>query len=335
MAANATGSDLESTTSASNVRVVDLPDMHGVKLDAKIGNIIQGISSEALAGLTESVKMGYGCREPVLAYRDQGDGTLYLVDGFTRIDICIEHNLPLPRGLLINDLHDRGAALQWRIDQHINRRNMCPRWISYLWGAKYNSEKRAPHRPSDTTELHQTEGETAQHIAEQAGVSRATIERNARLAQSIDQLKRDLGDEFGNRILNREFKNLTLVDINNLAGKSVDDKKALADILMDNPELSLADAETRITPPEPDSSNGASNNTPTPSPGNAPRNNAGNANNRKITLSQFKKRQETSREMVYGIVEVDDPAIIPNMIKTEVAIIKKLRDLLKASSGEV
>jgi hypothetical protein len=48
---------------------------------------------------------------------------------------------------------------------------------------------------------------------------------------------------------------------------------------------------------------------------------------RYISLAEFKRRQETSREMVYRIVEIDDPSIIPNMIKTEVAIIKKLRDL--------
>jgi hypothetical protein len=137
MAANVTRSDLDSTanpTAASKAKVIDLLEMPNVTLDDKIANVIQEISSESLAGLTESIKKGNVCREPVFAYRDQSDGTLYLVDGFTRVNICHEHELTLPRGLLINDLHDRGAAIQWRIDQHINRRNLCPRWISYLWG---------------------------------------------------------------------------------------------------------------------------------------------------------------------------------------------------------
>jgi len=83
MAANVARSNLDSTanqTIASEVKVIDLLEMPSVTLDEKIANVIQEIAPEALAGLTGSIEKGNGCREPVLAYRDQSDGTLYLVD---------------------------------------------------------------------------------------------------------------------------------------------------------------------------------------------------------------------------------------------------------------
>jgi hypothetical protein len=174
---------------------------------------------------------------------------------------------------------------------------------------KYNSQKRAAHRPN-ADKLHQNDGvtigETARRVAQEAGVGEATIERNARFAKRIDQLKSDLGDEFGKKILNREFKNLSLIDINNLVSKSIDDKKAIANALSAEPELSLREAENSIRPQEPDPSNTSLNDTTTSNDTTRSSYSTNNSDERHISLTEFKKRQEASREMVYKIVEIDD-----------------------------
>lgn len=290
-------------------------------------------SKEVKAGLTANIIRDGRCRDKICVWRDREQNRIVVLDGIARLNICREKSPPLPEMDFI-DLPDRDACREWIIDAQLNRRNLRGWWVAYFRGLKYNSQKKEAHRPN-AQEPHQndgvTVGETAKRIAREAGVSEATIERNAKFAKSIDQLKSDLGVDFGKKILNREFKNLTLIDINNLAEKSIDYKKAIAEILTANPEISLGEAETLITPPESGSTDTASGDNTT-EPGNESADSAENAKNRRVTLSQFKKRQEDSREMLYGTVEVDDTSIIPNMIKTEEAIIEKLKELAGSSS---
>ncbi len=205
---------------------------------------------EVKAGLTDNIVKEGKCRDKISVWRDTEQDLLVVLDGIARLEICREKNLPLPE-LNYIDLPDREACREWIIDAQLNRRNLRGWWVAYFRGLKYNSQKKEAHRPN-AEELHQndgvTVGETAKRLALEAGVSEATIERNARFAQSIDQLKSDLGDEFGKKILNREFKNLFLVDINTLAEKSIEDKKAIAEALIAEPELSLEEAEHMVHP---------------------------------------------------------------------------------------
>ncbi len=161
-------------------------------------------ANEVKRGATASIAQVGKCRDKICVWHDSEHNCDVVLDGIMRVEICRENSLPLPEVNYI-DLPDRDAC-QVIIDQQLNRRNLRGWWVAYFRGLKYNSEKRAPHRPSDNVELPQSEGETAKRIAEQAGVSRPTIERNAIFARSIDQLKSDLSEDFGKRILNGNSK---------------------------------------------------------------------------------------------------------------------------------
>jgi hypothetical protein len=254
-------------------------------------------SKEVKAGITASI-VQEGYRDKICVWHDHEHNCLVVLDGITRLNICREKHLPLP-GFNYIDLPDRDACREWVIDQQLNRRNLRGWWVAYFRGLKYNSQKKAAHRPN-ANKLHQNDGvtigETARRVAQEAGVGEATIERNARFAKSIDQLKSDLGDEFGKKIQNRDFKNLSLIDINNLAEKSIDDKKAIANALNAEPELFLREAENSIRSQEPDPSNTSSNDTTTSNGTTRSSYSTNDSEERHISLTEFKKRQEASRD---------------------------------------
>ena len=99
-------------------------------------------------------------------------------------------------------------ALNFVIDHQLGRRNLSDLQKSYLRGKRYLTEKKAAHRPSGS-EVPQDDGvkgETAKKIAEETGVSPATVERDAVLAEAIDELRKKLGDDFGKTLRNEKTK---------------------------------------------------------------------------------------------------------------------------------
>jgi hypothetical protein len=130
-----------------------------------------------------------------------------------------------------------------------------------------------------------------------------------------------LGDEFGKKILNREFRNLSLVDINTLAEKSIEDKKAIAEALIAEPELSLEEAEERINPQEPDQSSDEINDDAATTSAETSNDTATSPSEVRRILNGIKSRHEADLTKLSNIsVEFDvteDREAIPTMIETE------------------
>jgi len=74
--------------------------------------------------------------------------------------------------------------------------------MSYFRGKKYNLERKPEGRP--TEKLPHFEGETAERLASQYKVSRATIERDGAFAAAVDTLAANVGDEVRQTILARD-----------------------------------------------------------------------------------------------------------------------------------
>jgi len=217
------------------------------EFDSEFESLMPAHAAEERAGLADSIKQEGGCHEPCYAWHDPESDRFAYIDGYARVKICQENSLPLPEVRVI-DLPDRAAVRMWIIKQHLNRRNLSPLWQAYFRGLIYNSEKLPNHRPEKLPENQGVNGETAERIAQQLGVSRDTIERNGRFSTAIDQLEADTSSEFKKSVLDCKFKKLTLKDVGELAEKSVEDKKAIVVALESNPKLSLSQAVQSVQP---------------------------------------------------------------------------------------
>lgn len=309
----AKNSDSEAAEALSTLRYrfINLSEMTDVRLDDEIAFAVPVLASLEKAGLEDSIVRNNRCTEAVKVWRDPADQALYLVDGFARIEICQRRNLPMPEGVVVEGPTDRAAVIQYRIDEHLNRRSMSPWWIAYLWGAKYNSTKLEPHRPgaSDTEPPH-NEGETSKRLAEEAGYGHATIERWAKFARAIDTLKRDVSSDFVRRLLDKEFK-LSKPDIIALAEMLEADRKAIADVIIANPKFKLSDAERIVHPPE-------TNPDPDPKP---------DPNGSDQVLDDFHGRLKGYWAKFLKIDTVSHPERLPNVIRTLKDMLKKLEEI--------
>jgi hypothetical protein len=123
-------------------------------------------------------------------------------------------------------------AMNFVIDNQLGRRNLSDLQKSYLRGKRYLTEKKAAHRPGGS-ELPQDDGvkgETAKKIAEETGVSPATVERDALLAEAIDELREKVGDDFGKTLRNEKAK-MPKKGIIELAKKPLDVLKSFGELL--------------------------------------------------------------------------------------------------------
>ena len=75
---------------------------------------------------------------------------------------------------------------QWIEDNQLGRRNLTPGQFKLLLGRKYNRAKKA--HGGDRRSSHQTDDlKTSERIANEHGVSKATVERSGRAADAIDK----------------------------------------------------------------------------------------------------------------------------------------------------
>lgn len=116
---------------------------------------------------------------------ENGKRVHVLIDGHNRLSICQEEGFAVEVRYI--QLNDKKACLKWILDNQAARRNMTKQQIDYLRGSILN-ETKAQGKRTDITSP-QFEGKlTAEKIAEESGVSRATIERNAKFAREVDAL---------------------------------------------------------------------------------------------------------------------------------------------------
>ena len=178
-----------------------------IRINRDLQSLIPALTPEESAQL-EANLVAEGCRDRLIVWQEEQT----LLDGHNRYDICERHGLTY-------DIHeislaDLDAAKAWLIANQLGRRNLTAEQISYFRGKQYDLQKKVSRGGGDhkSPEAHDQKphnevfDNTAQRLAVQHKVSKATIERDAAYARNIDTLADTIGPEARQTLLAREAK---------------------------------------------------------------------------------------------------------------------------------
>ena len=154
-----------------------------MKINPEFKSLIPPLAPEELAQLESNI-LSDGCRDPLVTWQ----GTL--LDGHNRYAICQRHGIKFTTVEM--EFADEDAAMDWMDANQLGRRNLTPDQRSIMRGRRYNRTKKAkggdygnqhtPKLQSDTLP------DTATALANQHGVSRATVIRDGKRAEAIEKL---------------------------------------------------------------------------------------------------------------------------------------------------
>lgn len=151
--------------------------MTDIIIDPEFRKYIPALSGEELAQL-EANLVEDGCRDPLTLW-----GRV-IIDGHNRFDICTR--LGIPFQTVQKQFPTREAALDWMDCHQLGRRNLTPDARKLLLGRRYNRLKgdvgvRGPQK------LDQNDpSSTAAKIANEHGVSEATVKRAGQFAAEVE-----------------------------------------------------------------------------------------------------------------------------------------------------
>jgi ParB-like chromosome segregation protein Spo0J len=194
-----------------------------LKVDTDIQFLCSQLDEEAYLLLEKGIREN-GCLDKIIYWKDHDT----IIDGHNRYKIC--NDLGKKFKCIPMHFETKEEVMNYVIDHQLGRRNLSDTEKSYLRGRRYLTEKKAAHRPN-SSELHQNDGvtgETAQRIADKNGVSQATIERDAVLAEAIDKTREVVGDAFIKSLRAGKVK-ISKKGIIGLSEKSPEDLKAIVE----------------------------------------------------------------------------------------------------------
>ena len=112
-----------------------------------------------------------------------------ILDGHNRYEIATKYKLPF--SVAIKHFDSELAAEKWILRNQLARRNLTPHEFKIAIGRLFNDEKKEPHRPVlPQNEGVNSKGETAEKLADETGVSSATVERAGKRAEAYDKLSK-------------------------------------------------------------------------------------------------------------------------------------------------
>jgi hypothetical protein len=215
--------------------IAEMNTLPELKIDTDIQFLCKPLDNEAHSLLEKGITER-GCIDPIIYW----EGKNIIVDGHNRFEIC--NRIGKPFNCVPMNFESKEDVMNWVIDHQLGRRNLSEMDKSYLRGKRYLTEKKAAHRPG-ASKLHQNDGvigETAQKIAKKTRVSQATIERDALLAEAIDKIRNDAGEDFGNDLRSGKVK-LSKKGTIALSKKPTGDLKAIAEQIVKGAKLSEAE----------------------------------------------------------------------------------------------
>lgn len=163
-----------------------------------------------------------GCRDALIVWGD------ILVDGHNRYEICTRHNIPfITRSVSFNDVEE---AKEWIIRNQLSRRNLTDEQKKYLIGKRMMAQKNQGRRRDLTSPQNDEKLETSKKIADEFGISKATVERNQAYAKAVDTIGENLGDSVKTKILSGDIK-LTDKDTTNLAKEDPQTQSIIIDLI--------------------------------------------------------------------------------------------------------
>jgi N6-adenosine-specific RNA methylase IME4 len=152
-----------------------------IQIDAEFAALIPPLSAEERQQLEDNIVDHGGARDPLVVWASKG--TLTLLDGHNRYEICTRLGLPF-------DVHEmrlgsRDEASDWMDRNQLGRRNLHPDAFTLLLGRRYNRAKKAAHRPDKSVNVTELSGVTAERLAKEHGVTEKTVRNAGKFAEAV------------------------------------------------------------------------------------------------------------------------------------------------------
>lgn len=151
-----------------------------MKVDEEFRALCPPLTADERQRLENSIHAD-GCMSPVIVW-DQKD---ILLDGHNRKEICEEMGIEFPVKRL--QFNSRGEAFNWIICNQLSRRNLTPDQKRLLIGMRYNAEKKAYGQHGELHQNDEAPKSTAERIAKETGVSKATVERAGKAVSEMSE----------------------------------------------------------------------------------------------------------------------------------------------------
>jgi len=172
--------------SLQDVKACVSNDPNPLLVDLEFSAMIPPLRSDERLLLEENL-LRDGCRDALVVWAEEN----ILLDGHNRLEICRRLNIPYETVGI--SLPDREAAADWIDANQLGRRNLNPDQASLLRGRRYNRLKKAQNdggKGTRKTTVAQSEPRfTADILAKQHGVSRATIVRDGQFADAVEKVE--------------------------------------------------------------------------------------------------------------------------------------------------
>lgn len=162
-------------------------DAGALHVDPEIANILGPIDQDERNQLRANLESD-GLRDPIIIWANHNDT---IVDGHHRYELCQELGIKIIVKAM--SFPDRAAVLRWIVDNQAGRRNLSKERLSYIRGKIYN-ERKQEHGTNQHTGRRGHVGpssKTCDQVAADFNVSPRTIKRDAKFAESVDQLPED------------------------------------------------------------------------------------------------------------------------------------------------
>jgi hypothetical protein len=182
-------------------------------IDPELKALIPPLSQEEFEQLEQNIRE-WGCLDPLKVWPVPNSDEIILLDGHNRFMICSEHNVSYDTESI--SLIDRAAAIDWMIANQLGRRNLSAKQVSYLRGRQQQQEKQKVANPDGiggksgkivkSQNATQQSLATADRLAKQHGVNRATIHRDADYAKAVDDIVAATAPEVQQELLGIDSK---------------------------------------------------------------------------------------------------------------------------------
>lgn len=152
-----------------------------LKINPVFRDLLPAKTPEEYAAL-EAALLSEGCLNPIIYWAETG----FILEGHTRFDIVQKHDLNYMTKRLSFEHEEQ--AIQWIVDHQLTRRNLTDEQRRYYLGKLYLAEKAA--QGGDRKSTHHGDGligDTAEKIAKEKGVGKATVERAGKFAKAVDE----------------------------------------------------------------------------------------------------------------------------------------------------
>jgi N6-adenosine-specific RNA methylase IME4 len=153
--------------------------MH-IQIDPEFKALIPPLSTEELEQLEANI-IKDGCRDPLVLWGE------ILIDGHNRHEICTRNFIPFKT--VVKNFENRDDAMDWMDANQLGRRNIQPQQADFLRGRIYNRRKKAVGSNLPQNRLKDQNDplvSTAEQVATETGVSPATVKRNGKMAEEVE-----------------------------------------------------------------------------------------------------------------------------------------------------